>query len=283
MPELPEVETMRRGIASAAGMRVCDVRRPRSRLRAIQIEPALRCFRQQAVGKRILGVGRAGKRVVLELDDGRRIIIEPRMTGLVLGGDPPDLEHVRLVFELSDDSDRRSQIVFWDQRGLGVVRLVSPLEFDEFCGPGRLGPDALDLSPQELRKRLAPRRRPIKVALLDQRLLAGIGNLYASEILHQARLHPATRCDRIRAGQWQRLHAAMVDILRKAIRHEGSTLRDGTYRMGRRRTGRYQHCHRVYQRAGQPCLQCGKAEVLRIIQAQRSTFFCPACQRGARG
>jgi formamidopyrimidine-DNA glycosylase len=121
------------------------------------------------------------------------------------------------------------------------------------------------------------------VALLDQHVLAGVGNLYASEILHLARIHPATPCRRLQPAQWSRLHAAMGKVLRAAIRHQGSTLRDGTYRIARNRGGAYQVYHRVYQRAGEPCLQCDTGQIVRIVQAQRSTFFCPACQRrGAR-
>jgi formamidopyrimidine-DNA glycosylase len=105
-----------------------------------------------------------------------------------------------------------------------------------------------------------------------------VGNLYASEILHLAQIHPATPCDRLRAADWAALHQAMRKVLRAAIRHQGSTLRDGTYRIARDRGGSYQFCHRVYQRAGENCIRCGTAQIVRIVQAQRSTFFCPACQ-----
>jgi formamidopyrimidine-DNA glycosylase len=117
------------------------------------------------------------------------------------------------------------------------------------------------------------------VALLDQRAVAGIGNLYASEILHRARMHPERTCDSLRPAQWRNLHSAMREVLEEAIRSEGSTLSDGTYRVGRNRPGGFQVLHRVYQRAGQRCVQCGKAEIVRTVQAQRSTFFCPWCQR----
>ena len=121
--------------------------------------------------------------------------------------------------------------------------------------------------------------RAIKVALLDQKALAGVGNLYASEILHRAGIHPARSCRRLRKAQWQRVHAEMLCVLHDAIQHQGSTLRDGTYRIARDAPGNYQFSHRVYQRHGQACLACGKAQIVRIVQAQRSTFYCPACQR----
>jgi formamidopyrimidine-DNA glycosylase len=276
MPELPEVETMRRGIAAVAGCRIDDLCRPRSRLQSIRIVPPLGEFRRRALGRRIGGVGRLGKRIVLELDNGDRIVLEPRMTGLVLLADPPDAAHVRLVFHLSGGP--RAELIFRDQRGLGVARLVSPRQFDRHYGPDRLGPDALEVSAAVLRQRLGASRRDIKVALLDQRAVAGIGNLYASEILHRAGIHPALPCRRLRPAQWTALHAATQEVLRAAIRHQGSTLRDGTYRIARNQPGNYQLCHWVYQRAGQRCVRCGRADVVRIVQCQRSTFFCPACQ-----
>ena len=198
------------------------------------------------------------------------------MTGLVLLADPPDRKHLRLVIELAG---RAEQILFWDQRGLGVVRLVSPAEFDRLYGPAKIGPDALEISVDELRRRIGRSPRAIKVALLDQKALAGVGNLYASEILHRAGIHPAQICRRLRRAEWQRMHAEMLHVLNDAIQHQGSTLRDGTYRIARDAPGNYQYNHRVYQRHGQPCLACGKALIVRIVQAQRSTFYCPSCQR----
>src|SRR5208282_6779410 len=132
MPELPEVETMRRGVAVAAGTVISRIVRPKSSLHSIAIHPQLRAMRQEVVGRRIKDIGRLGKRVLLELDSGDRIVIEPRMTGLVLLADPPDRKHLRLVIELSGPAE---QILFWDQRGLGFVRLVSPEEFGALYGP----------------------------------------------------------------------------------------------------------------------------------------------------
>ena len=198
------------------------------------------------------------------------------MSGLVLLADPPDCGHLRLVFELSGPKE---QLLFWDQRGLGVVRLVSPREFETYYGAEKMGPDALEISAAALRQRLGASRRAIKVALLDQRLVAGIGNIYASEILHRVGIHPAEPCNRLRPRQWTKLHAEMGEVLQEAIRHQGATLRDLTYRVAGGRLGEYPF--QVYQRAGQSCLRCGRAEIVRIVQAQRSTFFCPACQQAA--
>jgi formamidopyrimidine-DNA glycosylase len=119
----------------------------------------------------------------------------------------------------------------------------------------------------------------VKVALLDQRAVAGIGNLYASEILHLARIHPEQPCTRLTPRQWAAIENAALDVLETAIRYEGSTLSDGTYRNALNKEGGYQNEHRVYDKAGHPCSRCARVVIARIVQAQRSTFYCPRCQR----
>ncbi len=276
MPELPEVETMRRGVLSIVGSRVSDVCRPKCMKRPILIAPRLDVLRRRALGKTVTAVDRIGKRVVVRLDSADALIFEPRMTGLVLLAAPPTAEHLRLQVKLS--GGKHDELLFWDRRGLGLVRLVTPAEFDALYGEGKLGPDALVLSADGLRERMHQSKREIKVALLDQRAVAGVGNLYASELLHLARIHPQKRCDRLRAEEWRRIHAAMLEVLELAIRYEGSTLGDGTYRNALNESGSYQNHHRVYDRAGDVCPSCGRATIERIVQAQRSTFFCKRCQ-----
>ncbi|RMG14640.1 MAG: bifunctional DNA-formamidopyrimidine glycosylase/DNA-(apurinic or apyrimidinic site) lyase [Planctomycetota bacterium] len=279
MPELPEVETMRRGVSPVAGARIrsiCFPRRPR--LRPLSVEPSRAAFRRRASGRTIRAVERAGKRVVLVLEGDLRIVFEPRMTGLVLLGEPPSEEHVRARLRL--DGGPVPELLFWDRRGLGVLAAWSMEEFSDRLGPARLGPDALALGRGGLRARLGASRRAIKVALLDQRAVAGVGNIYAAESLHRARIHPARSCRELSAREWTRLQRALEDVLREAIRYEGSTLSDGTYRNALNQDGGYQNQFRVYDRAGRPCPRCGDAAVVeRIVQAQRATFFCPRCQR----
>jgi formamidopyrimidine-DNA glycosylase len=224
-----------------------------------------------------VAVDRAGKRVVVRLESADAIVFEPRMTGLVLLSSPPTLEHLRLRIVLDGRPPR--ELLFWDRRGLGLVRLVRQAEFEAHYGESKLGKDALALSSEELIARLAKSRRPIKVALLNQAALAGIGNLYASEILHLARIDPRRPCNILRKAEWGRVHAAMLEVLHAAIQHEGSTLGDGTYRNALNEEGSYQNHHRVYDRAGQPCERCRRGEIERIVQAQRSTFFCAKCQK----
>jgi formamidopyrimidine-DNA glycosylase len=276
MPELPEVETMRRGVLGVVGARIDDVQRVPCRRKPIAITPRIDRFRRRAAGRVIRDVDRIGKRLVLRLDSGEAIVIEPRMTGLVLVADPPDPLYLRFRCWLS--GRRVKELLYWDRRGLGSVRLFSPREFDAAFGPDKLGPDALTITADALRLQLSSSRRPIKVALLDQRAVAGIGNLYASEILHAAGIHPGRRCDRLTRAQWQALANATHEVLEEAIRCEGSTLSDGTYRNALGAEGGYQKCHRVYAKADQPCRRCGSV-IKRVVQAQRSTFFCPVCQK----
>jgi formamidopyrimidine-DNA glycosylase len=278
MPELPEVETMRRGILGVVGSRIDDVERVACRRRPIAIAPRIDRFRQRVAGRVIREVGRVGKRVIVALDSGDAMVLEPRMTGLVLVAEPPTREHLRFRCTLSGNGI--GELLYWDRRGLGSVRLLAPKEFENAFGLDKVGPDALAMSAELFRERLGGSARAVKVALLDQRAVAGIGNMYASEILHVAGVHPARRCAKVTRREWQAIADATRAILTAAIRYEGSTLRNGTYRNALNQEGGYQTHHRVYDRAGKPCPRCGRAsEIRRIVQAQRSTFFCPACQR----
>lgn len=280
MPELPEVETMRRGVAPVTGSRIAAFRFSTSEeVRPLTVSPAPRSFSARVRGAEITSVERAGKRVVLVLPEGARIVFEPRMTGLVLLDEaPPSEKHVRARVALEGGQPR--ELIFWDRRGLGTLRLYTAAEFEEALGPAHLGPDALSIEAAVLRERLGSSRRPVKVALLDQRALAGVGNIYAAEALHRAQVHPTRPCDSLSSAEWRALAKALVKILSDAVRYEGSTLGDGTYRNALNKAGSYQNHHRVYAREGVPCPRrgCG-APVERIVLGQRATFFCPGCQR----
>ena len=300
MPELPEVETMCRGIRPIVGMRVATVTQPPCPCRPCVVEPAIGELHRRLAGQEVIAIERRGKRVVIVFEHADRLIIEPRMSGLVLLADPPNADYLRLRIDFADGSlalhERDSvaescddsavaaprstagPLLVWDRRGLGTIRLLSPEEY-EIQVNSRLGEDALTISAEELRRRLGGSGRAIKVALLDQTAVAGIGNLYAAEILFVAGVDPRVRCSKLSRPQWSRLHVAIGDVLREAITHEGSTLSDGTYRNALNRSGGYQNMHRVYDRAGEICPRCREGTIERIVQAQRSTFFCPRCQR----
>ncbi len=267
---------MRRGILPVVGSRITAAQRPACRLRPILVRPRIDAFDRRVRGKSIVGIGRRGKRLMIELEDQQTIVIEPRMTGLVLLADPPDVEHLRLRLKLSGGSS--DQLLFWDRRGLGTVRLLRAKEVTQSIEQ-KLGVDALEITADSLRTRLRHSKRAIKVALLDQTAVAGIGNLYAAEILFVAGVDPRTRCDRLTRAQWSRIQIATMAVLAEAIEHEGSTLSDGTYRNALNNVGGYQNYHRVYDRAGDHCPRCNSGVIRRIVQAQRSTFFCPNCQR----
>jgi len=276
MPELPEVETMRRGIEPVVGARILKAGRTHCTRKPITIWPNDRTAKRRVEGQQITGTGRRGKRVLVHLENECTIVFEPRMTGLVLLSDPPTMEHLR--FQLKLNKTKTPTLQYWDRRGLGSVHVFTPDELEEHLGPGRLGPDALAVTPEILVGIFKNTRRPIKVALLDQVALAGVGNLYASEILFRAGVHPKKRCSAMSQQQWLLVHTAMQDILTDAIKHEGSTLSDGTYRNALNDPGGYQNQHQVYDREGHPCPCCKKTSIERIVQAQRSTFFCKHCQ-----
>jgi formamidopyrimidine-DNA glycosylase len=279
MPELPEVETMVRGIRPhLVDRRIEDVRPGPCRCRPILIQPGISRMRKLSVGQQVTAVNRRAKRVVITLANSWSFVIEPRMTGLMLVDEPPSREHLRFEWQVRQGRKRES-VWFWDRRGLGTLRLLSPSEKDLLLGEDQLGPDALEMTPATWQERLHRTRRAIKVALLDQKLVAGIGNLYASEILHRAGIHPARPADQLSARMIARLQSATVEILEEAILHEGSTLGDGTYRNALNKSGGYQNKHRVYARGGETCPTCGNGTIQRTVQAQRSTFHCARCQK----
>lgn len=277
MPELPEVETMARGLQPIVGGRILKVRKPRCPCRPIVIEPSVSTIRRKIEGRIVSQVTRLGKRVVIHVDD-QRLFFQPKMTGLVSTDGVPDPGHLRFELLVEQKGQRPIQVLFWDRRGLGTVTLLDESQVQKKMITGKLGPDALEITYEDFRARLLATRRPIKVALLDQKLVAGVGNLYASEMLFAAKIAPTDSAASISARKMRRLYTAMLDILNTAIEYEGSTLSDGTYRNAVNDPGSYQNEHRVYDRAGQPCPRC-PCLIERIVQAQRSTFYCPRCQK----
>ncbi|MBA62104.1 MAG: formamidopyrimidine-DNA glycosylase [Planctomycetaceae bacterium] len=276
MPELPEVETMRRGILAIEGAKVTAAEKVRCQRKPIAISPNMSTIRRRMVGKKVKQVGRIGKRVVIQMENEDRLLFEPRMTGLVLVADPPSQEHVRFRLEFSRGE---KEVLYWDRRGLGMIYLLNDQQYQQRFSLENLGPDALDVNGELLKNIFGKSKRAVKVALLDQKKVAGIGNLYASEILHVAAIHPAKRCDRITLKQWNLIAETTIRILQEAIVHEGSTLSDGTYRNTLNDPGGYQNMHRVYDKQGEFCPICMDTPITRIVQAQRSTFFCKSCQK----
>lgn len=268
---------MRRGILSIVGARIERLERLPCPRRPITLSHPIATMRRRLESQSIVAVDRVGKKVVIRTGNGQRLIFEPRMTGLVLTASPPSQEHCRLRVGLRQGR-QKSELLYWDRRGLGLIYCLSEAEYAKQLAKWNLGPDACEITAHEFRQRLARTDRPIKVALLDQALLAGIGNLYASEILHRAKISPARPASQLSPREFAKIHRAMQVVLEDAIRYEGSTLADGTYRNALNQSGTYQNAHTVYDREGETCPTCRRAVIRRMVQAQRSTFFCPACQ-----
>lgn len=279
MPELPEVETMVRGIRPhIQGRTILEMEFCPCTRKPIAVTPAPRRFQKSVRNHPIVDVSRLAKRVVVTLEGHCHIVVEPRMTGLMLVTDPPTEEHRRVCWHLKPRRGMPATFEFWDRRGLGTVRLLSEEEMAALRA--RLGPDALHMTLTDWKEQLSKTTRAVKVAMLEQKLIAGIGNLYASEILHRAGVSPRKAANRVTRTQCERIEIATKYVLNEAIRYEGSTLGDGTYRNVLNQDGNYQSKHQVYQKAGEKCPTCETGTIRRIVQTQRSTFYCPRCQRG---
>lgn len=272
MPELPEVETVARSLEpQVAGQTIVGVERLNWE-RMVETHPAP-LFRELIAGRRILRARRRAKWVLLDLDEGWTLAIHLRMSGNLTVHGPADAArpHVHLVLALADGR----RIFFDDERKFGRVRLLDRAGLAALDAAH--GPEPLEdsFTAAELAHILAGRRTMIKPLLLDQRLIAGMGNIYASEALWLARLHPLLPAAAIDSVGVVALHAAIREVLHHAIAHEGSSLRN--YRNSYGRRGQNQEHFLVYDRAGTPCQRCG-SRIERIVVAQRSTFFCPECQ-----
>ncbi len=273
MPELPEAETIVRGLRrSVVGRRIrrVEVMHP-DVLRA-----PLRAFARAARSRTVEDVGRRGKNVLLFLSEDGVLAVNLGMTGRLLpftgvprGNERPTHPVVRFLF------DDGGMLVFEDQRRFGTVEVLDTAGWaarDARMGPEPLGPA---FTADVLARALGGSRSPVRSWLLDQRRIAGIGNIYAVEALHRAGIHPLRRSRELDAGEARRLHGAIRSVLRAAIRHGGTTIRD--YRNVDGGEGEYRSLLRVYGREGEPCPRCG-TPVARAVLSNRSAYFCPACQ-----
>ncbi len=272
MPELPEVEITARSLAQQLVGRaiLCVERLDWERM----VEtPAIDTFRREIAGRRILAVRRRAKWLLIDLDAGLTLALHLRMSGRLEVHSPDDKAraHVHLILRLDD----QRRLFFDDERKFGRVRLLDTAGLDAL--EAAYGPEPLDdrFTAAELERILRGRRTRIKPLLLDQRVIAGIGNIYASEALWLAGIHPLTPACAIEAEGVTALHAAIRQTLTSAIAHEGSSLRN--YRNGYGLRGQNQEHFAAYDRDGHPCQRCG-TPIERIVVGQRSTFFCPVCQ-----
>lgn len=293
MPELPEVETVRRGLEPAMlGQRIVRVVQNRADLRF----PLPERFAERLTGRRIEVLSRRAKYLIADLDDGEALIMHLGMSGRFIveaPGTPPaepgayyneigrHLKHDHVVFELGNGA----RVTYNDVRRFGFMDLVPRAQLatsKHFAGMG-IEPLGNELSGEVLAKLFAGKIAPLKAALLDQRLVAGLGNIYVCEALFRAGLHPEADAGSIATATGrprQSAHALaqiIRDVLEEAIASGGSTLRDFAHADGS--LGYFQHHFRVYDREGDPCTTPGCGSVVsRLVQSGRSTFYCATCQ-----
>lgn len=281
MPELPEVETVRRGLSPALeGRRIqrVDVNRPDLRF------PFPQGFANRLAGQDILRLGRRAKFLTAELASGETLVMHLGMSGrfMVDAGQPGEFHHDtgvlpahnHVVFHMSGGET----VTYNDPRRFGFMELWPTNTFDAYPRLKDLGPEPLTngFNADYLLSALKGRATPIKAALLDQSVVAGLGNIYVCEALFRSGISPRRKAASVGKARVERLTAAINAVIAEAIVAGGSSLRDFAAADGE--LGYFQHTFRVYDREGQPCLTCGDT-VKRIVQSGRSTFFCSTCQR----
>jgi formamidopyrimidine-DNA glycosylase len=274
VPELPEVETIRSRLAPGLTGRRLDgveIRDPR----LTRPEPP-ELVAAALEGERIADVRRRGKYLVVGFESGRHLLVHLRMTGSVLHPAPEGWKsdpHVRAVARLDDGSD----FLYRDVRRFGTWDLLEQGELDEYFGARRLGVEPLErtFTAAGLGRALGGRKAPVKAALLDQRAVAGVGNIYADEALWYAQIHPLAPAGSLGEGEVAALREGVRKALRLGISRQGATLRDFRGADGRR--GRMQREFRAYGREGEPCERCG-TPIAKTRVAGRGTWYCPACQ-----
>ena len=280
MPELPEVETVCRGLAlKLEGRRFRRVIQRRPDLRF----PLPRRFAKRLEGRRVVRVGRRAKYILIDLDDDNVVLAHLGMSGSMIASDAPLAgfdPHDHLVFETDDGTVIR----FNDARRFGFMDLVARAALDRHRLLAELGPEPLgnEFNGPVLAAALAGKKTPIKSALVDQRVVAGIGNIYASESLFYAGISPRRSARTVQGDRAERLAAAIKRVLLDAIAAGGSSLRDFVQTNGE--LGYFQHRWAVYDRDGQACPGCdcvaaSTGGIRRIVQSGRSTFYCPKRQR----
>src|SRR6266516_6503758 len=273
MPELPEVETIRLALEPhLVGRRFEQVEIHDPRL--------VRPFEPTAVaaeleGERVEALDRRGKYLIVRFESGRVLLIHLRMTGSLrhgAAGSLADDPHRRAVVKLDDGSE----VAYRDVRRFGTWHLLEPEDVDEYLAQ-RLGREPLErtFTARRLAERLEGRRAPVKAALLDQRTVAGLGNIYVDEALWRARLHPLRPAGELTSDELGRLTRGIKEALRAGLARQGSTLRD--YRLPDGGQGGMQHEFKVYGRGGEPCDRCG-TPIAKTQVGGRGTWFCPTCQ-----
>jgi len=275
VPELPEVETVVRSLASTITGLTVRSHRISWAGTTRGTDPGLW---KELCGREILRLSRRGKMILMEFTAGLTLLIHLKMTGqlLLVPGRKPRDKHTHFILRFAGRTD---ELRFRDVRKFGFVRCVRSDVLPGLREIRDLGPEPLELDFRSFGLIFKNKKGRLKSRLLDQKALAGIGNIYADEMLHRARLHPLTRAGSLREPELKRLWKSMRRVLREAIKHGGSSIRD--FRDSSGAEGEFQVRHRVYGRERLPCPGCG-LEIRRIKVGGRSSYFCAACQKKAR-
>ena len=273
MPEMPEVETIRRILADKiTGRRIKnkDVLFPR-----LIKWPDEFSFKAGLIGKRIKEVARKGKYLLFVLEDNMILVVHLRMTGRIYysAGKAQQDNYTRIIFEL-DNCDR---LIYADKRTLGTLYAVASNELSRINGLNTMGPEPLseEFSPDYLQNILAGRNAKVKALLLDQKVIGGLGNIYVDESLALAGVRPDRSAQNLTKAEIKKLHKAINRVILDGIKHGGTTFSD--YRDGAGQSGQHQNFLNVYGRKNQPCRNCNTL-IERIAVAGRGTHFCPRCQ-----
>ncbi|MDD5618017.1 MAG: bifunctional DNA-formamidopyrimidine glycosylase/DNA-(apurinic or apyrimidinic site) lyase [Candidatus Omnitrophica bacterium] len=266
MPELPEVETIKRQLEkSIKGKKITAVIIHNAK---VIKEPFLDLFIKGIKGSKIEHILRKGKALILELSSGKSLVVHLRMTGQLVY--PGSGKQSRVSFRLSDNR----LLDYNDRRILGELRLLDDWRNLKFIR--ELGPEPFGLTLEEFSKMLSPKKTKIKPLLLDQTFISGIGNLYAAEALFKAKVHPLRPASSLSAKEKKELFFAIKEILRRAIKHKGSSIDQYVTATGEK--GGYVKYHKVYGREDKPCFVC-KKPIKRIALGGRGTYFCARCQK----
>ncbi len=275
MPELPEVETIARGLESALiGKKIEDVKVMFPGI----LKEESKNFRRNVVQTKVIGVRRRGKFILMDLSNGKTILVHLGMTGacFLLKRSSRLDKHDHLTVTLCRS---QKELRYNDQRKFGRIKSFSACKEESISDLRKLGPEPLEISSPDFVNLFRKRKGRIKPALLNQQIIAGLGNIYADESLFEARINPLQRIDKISPKKLRRLHRAVQKILKRAIRAGGSSIEN--YYKVNGEIGSFQLQHNVYGREGLVCKRC-KAKIKRIKISQRSSYFCPRCQRQIR-